>query len=161
MRVSNRVADALSRREDEVEDGGAALALFTAVAHPLPEILELLREDAHSIPELVEIRTQIEAGTAPRHYTCWDGLIFCGQQLLVASSSAAKPALLYEHHSTPMAGHPGVDCTYRRLASSFYWPGMRRDVKQFVATCFDCQTTKYSTQKPAGLLQPLPIPFQV
>lgn len=38
---------------------------------------------------------------------------------------------------------------------------MRNDVKDFVDACVECQTTKYSTQKPAGLLQPLPIPSQV
>lgn len=73
----------------------------------------------------------------------------------------AKQALLYEYHSTPSAGHPGVDRTLRRLAAVFYWAGMRRDVKKFVDACYTCQTTKYSTQKPAGLLQPLPIPTQV
>lgn len=38
---------------------------------------------------------------------------------------------------------------------------MRKEVKQFVEACITCQTTKYSTQKPVGLLQPLPIPSQV
>lgn len=38
---------------------------------------------------------------------------------------------------------------------------MRSDVKKFVAACLECQTMKYSTQKPTGLLQPLPIPSQV
>lgn len=38
---------------------------------------------------------------------------------------------------------------------------MRHDVKTFVASYTTCQSTKYSTQKLAGLLQPLPIPSQV
>lgn len=38
---------------------------------------------------------------------------------------------------------------------------MWADVKWFVEACSECQTTKYSTQKPAGLLQPLPVPSQV
>ena len=38
---------------------------------------------------------------------------------------------------------------------------MRKEVKQIVESCVICQTTKYSTQKPAGLLQPLPVPSQV
>lgn len=113
------------------------------------------------IPELKELRLSIEAGTAPNEFVVRDGLIYHGRRIVVASSSVAKPAILYEHHSTPSAGHPGVDRTFRRVVSSFYWPNMRQEVKEFVAACFDCQTTKYSTQKPVGLLQPLPIPSQV
>ncbi|KAJ0590066.1 putative nucleotidyltransferase, Ribonuclease H [Helianthus annuus] len=35
---------------------------------------------------------------------------------------------------------------------------MREDIKNFIATCHTCQTTKASFLPPAGLLQPLPIP---
>lgn len=60
-----------------------------------------------------------------------------------------------------MAGHPGWERTFRLLSAGFYWPKMRKDVRKFVESCAICQATKYSTQKPAGLLQPLPIPSQV
>ena len=77
------------------------------------------------------------------------------------ASSGAKRELLREHHCTPMAGHPGHERTFRLLAAAFFWPKMRKDVKRFVDECVVCQSTKYSTQKPAGLLQPLPVPSQV
>ena len=44
------------------------------------------------------------------------------------------------------------------LTENFYWPGVRHDVKQFVAACVDCQQTKYETKRAAGLLCPLLVP---
>lgn len=38
---------------------------------------------------------------------------------------------------------------------------MRASVEDFVAGCLTCQQIKYSTQPPAGLLQPLPVPDSV
>ena len=51
--------------------------------------------------------------------------------------------------------------TYLRLASEWFWEGMRRQVTPYVRECQVCQQTKASNQKPAGLLQNLPIPTQV
>lgn len=155
------MADSLSRRDAEAVATFEEASLLVAVSQLIPDILELLRADVRSSPELKELLLSIENGTAPKSFTHRDGLIFRDNQIIVAADSTAKQALLYEHHLTPTAGHPGAERTLRRLASAFYWKGMRCDVKQFVASCFDCQTTKYSTQKPAGLLQPLPIPSQV
>ena len=61
-------------------------------------------------------------------------------------------------HDSPFAGHLGRDRTCHLLRQTFWWPTLYRDVEQFVATCDFCQRNKASNRKPAGLLQPLPIP---
>lgn len=38
---------------------------------------------------------------------------------------------------------------------------MHADVKTFINSCFTCHYSKYNTQAPYGLLQPLPIPQKV
>lgn len=55
----------------------------------------------------------------------------------------------------------GVTKTLARLLENFFWKGMRKDVINFVAQCITCQTTKYETKRPTGLLQPLPVPTAV
>jgi hypothetical protein len=60
--------------------------------------------------------------------------------------------------SVPSAGHVGRDKTYQAITRHFWWPLIRWDVNQYVQTCKSCQPNKTSTQKPAGLLQLLPLP---
>ena len=47
---------------------------------------------------------------------------------------------------------------YQDLKGLFWWPGMKRDVAQFVYACLTCHKLKVEHQKPAGLMQPLEIP---
>lgn len=178
--ASNRGADALSRRDmvpaevataekptESAElnlvaaEEQADTALLEMVAHPVPDIFEILMKEADVLADLLSIRALIDEGKADANLSFIGGLIYRGRRIYVGEKSAAKLPLLYEHHSTPQAGHPGVERTYRRIAAQFYWKHMRREVQKYVEACVECQTTKYSTQKPAGLLQPLPIPSQV
>ena len=69
--------------------------------------------------------------------------------------------ILRESHDSKAAGHPGERRTFARVATSFYWLGMRTDVRRYVAACQIFQATKYITDKPSGLIQPLPIPESV
>lgn len=108
-RASNRVAVALSRRDGPEATTVDDVSLFVAVSQPLPDILEILRADVRTDPKLQELAAQIAAGTAPTRWTMGDDLLYQGRQIMVAASSVANPALLYEHHSTPTAGHPGVE----------------------------------------------------
>lgn len=57
-----------------------------------------------------------------------------------------------ESHDLPQAGHLGVDKTYRRLTTQYYWPNMLRDVIAFVKHCDTCQRCKVEQNKPAGLM---------
>lgn len=57
-----------------------------------------------------------------------------------------------ESHATVQSGHQGVDKTFRRLSSSYYWPQMFRDVVVFIRHCRICQQTKIEQAKPTGFM---------
>jgi hypothetical protein len=58
----------------------------------------------------------------------------------------------------PNTIHPGTTKMYLDLKTRYWWRGMKKEIAQYVARCDICQRTKAEHQKPAGLLQPLPIP---
>ncbi|XP_068248783.1 uncharacterized protein [Palaemon carinicauda] len=67
-----------------------------------------------------------------------------------------KP-LLDLAHSTE--SHLGVNKTYKRLFEDFYWPEMRKDIKEFIASCHHCQITGKPNEKiPPAPLQSIPVP---
>jgi hypothetical protein len=47
---------------------------------------------------------------------------------------------------------------YVDIRQKYWWSGMKADIARFVAHCDNCQRIKAEHQRPAGLLQPLPIP---
>ncbi|KAK3089262.1 hypothetical protein FSP39_002191 [Pinctada imbricata] len=60
-------------------------------------------------------------------------------------------------HDTPMAGHLGVNKTYNRILSHFYWPKLRKDVSEFCKSCHSCQMVGKPNQViPPAPLQPIP-----
>ncbi|KAH8315152.1 hypothetical protein KR059_012016, partial [Drosophila kikkawai] len=58
--------------------------------------------------------------------------------------------VLEECHDHPTAGHLGIRKTSTRVAQKYYWPGLFREVAQYVRRCSSCQKFKVSQEKPAG-----------
>jgi hypothetical protein len=50
--------------------------------------------------------------------------------------------LLKEKHSGGLTRHFGHENTFSKLNESYFWPGMREDVKRFVDRCRICQHSK-------------------
>lgn len=46
---------------------------------------------------------------------------------------------------------------YHDVSHQFWWPGMKRDVAEFVSRCLTCYQVKDEHKRPDGLLQPLSI----
>ena len=49
---------------------------------------------------------------------------------------------MYTFHNDPTAGHLGYKKVLQRLSERYDWPGMARDVKQYIAVCYQCQMKK-------------------
>jgi hypothetical protein len=87
-----------------------------------------------------------------------DNLWYKGKQVVVPDIPWVRKGILHELHDAPYSGHTGVLKTTEKVTRMFWWPGVRHYVKDYVKRCEACQRNKSSNQKPAGLLQPLPIP---
>ena len=42
-------------------------------------------------------------------------------------------------HASALAGHLGVNKTYQRILSQFFWPGLQKDVVNYCRSCHVCQ----------------------
>jgi hypothetical protein len=89
-------------------------------------------------------------------YMIQEGFLFKGNKLCIPKCSM-RDNLLKEKHSGGLPGHFGHDKTFAQLRSSYYWPGMRTKVINFVNRCRIFQHAKGKRQN-TGLYQPLPVP---
>ena len=152
----NLVADALSRQVPAPE------AIFTAVSTCQPQLVNQLHQFYVSHPVGISLLTKFYQDDSGRsQFAVKQGLLYYKDRLFIPQETGLRSAILQELHSTPVGGHSGNKGTLTRIASSFAWPNLSLDVKDFISKCVVCQQNKYSTQKQNGLLQPLPIPHQV
>lgn len=57
-----------------------------------------------------------------------------------------------------LAGHLGVNKTYHRILSHFFWPRLRKDVAEFCKSCHTCQMVGKPNQTiPKASLHPIPV----
>jgi hypothetical protein len=146
----NIVADALSRR---LEDEQSVSALSVPTFDLYTDLRYELQEDAH----LRQLRDSIVADWgAP--WRIVDGLILHGRRVYIPVSSTVLPAVLHLAHTS---GHEGIQRTLQRLRADFVVDHDRRLVSEFVCLCWTCQRNKIEALHPAGLLQPLEVPFRV
>jgi len=69
-----------------------------------------------------------------------------------------KKRILDEGHRSSLSIHPGATKMYHDFKRLFWWPGMKKDIAEFVCACLVCQKSKIEHQKPSGLMQPLFVP---
>src|ERR1700761_6766507 len=183
----NGVADALSRRAD-LEQAVAAETKEAAVSdaggsQPRPRLnIQLGAVPALQTKPMWEMRVESlglrdelkKAAADDEWYTAklavanptdgllrGDGLLWTiDGRVYVPDDRGVQRKMLYEVHDAPSGGHMGQRKTLKKLQEKCYWLGMKRDVEDYVSGCVTCAAIKPSQRKPAGLLQPLPIPHR-
>ena len=138
----------------ETTGSGALLAAF----HVRPVLVDRVRQSQAQDLYLMKIKAEIEAGQQSTFSIKDDGTLILGRRLCVLEVGDLKRGIMEEAHSSAYAMHPGSTKMYRTLRYHYWWRGMKREIANFVSRCLTCQQIKEEHQKPAGLLQLLPIP---
>lgn len=55
--------------------------------------------------------------------------------------------IIEEHHSSIACGHKGVDKTYKRIKTYYYWESMKQEITEFIKHCEACQRKKYNRER--------------
>lgn len=63
-----------------------------------------------------------------------------------------RTPIITENHSNLTSAHFGIFKTYNRLKMKYFWPGMYRDVSNFVSKCETCLAYKHQNQLTIGLM---------
>jgi hypothetical protein len=151
----NVVADALSRHPVVDRPVVALAVLRSASAHTkLADSNSFVSAIKHAYAADPFFATRANTADLVRQNDLW----YLGGLLVIPDDEQVKLTVMTECHDTPYAGHVGRAKTLHNVRKNFWWPGMHRDVRRFVATCDSCQLVKPSNRLPVGLLQPLPVP---
>ena len=87
-----------------------------------------------------------------------NNLWYKGKAIVLPKYLHIRRWAMEEFHEPPYSGHLGFNKTFQNLKRIYWWKGMSQHLKEFINSCHSCQRNKPFLQKPAGLLQPLPIP---
>src|SRR3954466_5148678 len=172
---ANVVADALSRRSHanvinidnmppELCEQFKNLSLeivpkgYLATLEVKPTLLDRMREAQKNDKEIAEIKENMVKGKAEGFHEDEHGAIWFEERICVPQDADIRKLILQEAHDSPYSIHPGNTKMYLDLRERFWWPSLKREIAGYIATCDVCQRVKAEHQRPAGLLQPLPIP---
>ena len=141
--ITNRVADALSRRNN----------LLVSMRIEVPGF-DSFRDLLDTDPYFSVVSQDVQAGKRTE-FMLQEGFLFRGNQLCIPDCSL-RLQIIKELHGE---GHVGRDRTLQLIQDSYFWPSVRKDVAKYVQRCRVCQVSKGSSTN-AGLYMPLPVPSQ-
>lgn len=145
--LTNRAADALSRREHISDAEVAALSVCKSVW------LAGIRDGYPKDPATKALLTRMAISpSADPDFQLHDGIFRFKGQVWVADGGDEQHHIIQALHASAAGGHSGFHATYNRIKRLFAWKGLKQQVKMFVQSCLTCQQAKTERISPAGLL---------
>ncbi|GJX44027.1 reverse transcriptase domain-containing protein [Tanacetum coccineum] len=150
---ANVVADALSRKERLKPRRVRAMSI-TIHSGLKTKILEAQGEASKDLKAPAEWLRGLEKHFERRD----DGGIYFFDRIWIPSVGGVRKLIMDEAYTSRYSIHPGADKMYHDLRDLYWWPGMKRDIAEYVSKCLTCSKIKAKHPKPSGLLQQPEIP---
>lgn len=153
----NKAADALSRQFETTSQEESSLnAVSTHIKSSwVEEVISSYEGDSDTQQLLSQtiLLPDIDAD-----FSVKDGMLRYQGRIWVGKNGNIKTRILEAIHNTSIGGHSGIQASYKKAKTLFYWPGMRQDFQDFINACEVCRKCKTESVPYPGLLQPLGVP---
>ncbi|CAF4447474.1 unnamed protein product [Didymodactylos carnosus] len=129
--------------------------------------LDRIRTEQSIDHEILEKLKLVQLDPSKHSFVIKDGVLFkliprgkTNLRLPYVPKTVIKD-ILFTHHDHPMAGHFGVERTWRNIKNKYYWPNMKESIEKYIRSRTECSKFNIQRQKPPGLLQPISPPSEV
>ena len=87
-----------------------------------------------------------------------DRVVYIKERIYVLNSKKIREDILKKNHDSVDVGHPGQYRIGKLIKKTYWWLGLKEDVKKYIQGCFKYQKNKVQYQKKVGELYLLEIP---
>ncbi|GJS89668.1 putative reverse transcriptase domain-containing protein [Tanacetum coccineum] len=82
-----------------------------------------------------------------------DGTLYYLDRIWVPLDGEVRTLIMDEADKSKYSIHPGADKMYYDLRDRYCWPGMKKDIAEYVSKCLTCLKVNVEHQRPSGLRQ--------
>jgi len=116
----------------ELTPESVKLGMLKLTSNILDEIKVGQKEDL----ELVDRVVSVKQGKGVDFRLDEHGVLMFRDRVCVLDVPGLKKRILDEGHKSSLSIHPGVTKMYQDLKGLFWWPGMKKDITEFVYALF-------------------------
>ncbi|GJS28038.1 putative reverse transcriptase domain-containing protein [Tanacetum coccineum] len=142
---ANVVADALSRKERVKPKRVRAMNMI--LQSSIKD--RILAAQKEAVDEFAVLQKGLDEMIEQRS----DGTLYYLDRIWVPLKGEVRTLIMDEAHKSKYSVHPGADKMYYDLRDRYWWPGMKKDIAEYVSKCLTCLKVKAEHQRPSGLLQ--------
>ena len=174
----NILTDALSRRQEDTDSQNQVKDKTRSQAMLKPDCLDAgILEEMHKpvVVAALEERKSLDlidqilhANRTSKAYNNYRKQAACGlggwsaangllrhkERLLVPEDNNLRTDLLKEIHKQKLMAHPGRSKTQRMISARYFWPGMTKDIRRYIANCHACTRNRAPRDLPPGTTKP-------
>ncbi|GJZ08074.1 putative reverse transcriptase domain-containing protein [Tanacetum coccineum] len=147
---ANVVADALSRKERVKPKRVRAMNMI--LQSSIKD--RILAAQKEAVDEFAVLQKGLDEMIEQRS----DGTLYYLDRIWVPLKGEVRTLIMDEAYKSKYSVHLGADKMYYDLRDRYWWPGMKKDIAEYVSKCLTCLKVKAEHQRPSGLLQQPEIP---
>ena len=116
------------------------MAEITIIKKKIVEENDILKEIRRNMTREREVIQALEK----KDGLTWeeDGIIYMNGRIYVPNNKKTKKIILKENHDEVDVGHLGQHQMMELIKRTYWWPGLKEDIKNYVQRCLKCQQNK-------------------